>query len=75
MVRTYGGRGAEGADGGTFSIDVSEVIYWMNFRREEFWDNTMDMLRIEQDVRDKRPERRERTREMVEEFFEENDRL
>lgn len=72
-MRTYGGRGAEGADGGTFSIDVSEIIYWTHFRRESFWDTYIDGLRIDKKVREGRPERRERTREMVEELFEEKD--
>jgi len=74
-MRTYGGRGAEGAQGGTFSIDVSEIIYWTHFRRESFWDNYMSTFEIECDMERTRPERRERTRQLVEEYFEENDRL
>jgi hypothetical protein len=75
MVETYGGRGAEGADGAVFSVPVSEVIYWQNFREHAFWDNYMDSFEIECDMIRTRPERRERTRQMIEEYFEENDRL
>jgi len=70
-MRTYGGRGAEGADGAVFSVPVSEVIYWQKFRETAFWDNYMSSFEIECDLERSRPERRRRTREMVEEFFEE----
>ena len=72
MVRTYGGREAEGARGGTFSIEVSEIIYWVKFRRADFWDTYMSSFEIECDMERSRPERRRRTKEMVEEFFEEH---
>lgn len=50
-MRTYGGREAEGAQGGTFTIDVSEVVYWSQFQEESFWDAYMTDIEIVLDVK------------------------
>jgi len=72
-MKTYGGRRAEGER--VFSVPISEVLYWNKFRYDEFWDSYIESLRIAEEIRAKRPERRERTREMLDEYFEECDRL
>ncbi|UBF22972.1 hypothetical protein HVTV-2_gp165 [Haloarcula virus HVTV-2] len=53
MVRTYGGREAEGAQGATFSPEMSEIIYWQLIREDKFWDRYMDDLEIVLDVKRK----------------------
>ncbi|AGC34532.1 hypothetical protein HVTV1_163 [Haloarcula vallismortis tailed virus 1] len=52
-MRTYGGREAEGAQGATFSPEMSEIIYWQLIREDKFWDRYMDDLEIVLDVKRK----------------------
>lgn len=68
-MRTFGGRGREGAHEATFDIEVSEIIYWNHFRESTFWETYTATLETDKKLREKLPDRHERTRELVKEFF------